>query len=622
MPRWAWLLGSAALLAWQGWLTLGLFGGDPVYNLLNDQPIVLGVHPQNIYLGFRGAHGIVSHGRGTVLDVDFQGGYPNTPIFDGGRVAELFLLLGGGTYQPAAYKIGFAVLCLAVPIFLLLAGQALGLGNFTTLLATILGQLVWWGPHGRSAIATSDCELYLASLAALAHVGLLIAFHRTASVRVWLGLWLTAAIGCFLQPLLFPLALPVLLAYYLSVGTKHEFLTWHFALWFAEILAVVVNLPWLVDWFDSWWLRAALPTAPGLLEHRTLGTVWNAPIWGGATDRLLAVLLMVSAALGVIILNQTHERPAARLLGMGAGGALVLALLGISWEPLGAVGTAALFAPALWFACLPAIHAWTWTANRLWKRGRVGRSLLVALLAAVAASFAVHWDASRELCERCGRIESLEIGLGPEREAIAQTLREYTSTDARILWEDRACGRQSSRWSALLPLLTQRAYIGGLDPDGFIEHSAICLMNQSLDRRPIDVWSDEELAEYCRRYNIRWIVAWTPDVIKRFEEWPAASKVKPLVDGDTGWLFEIDRVPSFALKGKAELLHADGHSITLANVEPHNGEVVISMHYQAGMRASLTRVQVERADPGDDIIGFVRLRLNERAECVILTWDR
>jgi hypothetical protein len=616
------MLGAAALFAWQGWLTLGLFGDDPVDNLLNDKPIVIGMHPQNLYQAYVGVCGILTDGRATVLDVNFQALYPNTPIFDGGRVAELFLLLGGGGYQPAAYKIGFAVLCLAVPFLLLLTGQSLGLGNLTGLLATFLGQLVWWGPHGRTAIATSDCELYLASLAALAHVGLLIAFHRDASVRVWFGLWLTAALGCFLQPFLFPLVLPMLLAYYLSVGAKHEFLTWHVALWFAEILAVVVNLPWLVDWFDSWWLRAALPTAPGLLEHRTLHTVWNAPIWGGETNRLLAVVLMASAALGVIILNQTQQRPAARLLGMGAGGSLLLALLGISWEPLGAVGTAGLYAPALWFASMPAVHAWSWTAKRLWKRGHVGRALLGMLVVAVAACFAVHYDAARELCVRCGHIESLEIGLGPQRAAIAQTLIEQTNADARILWEDRSGSRQLSRWSALLPLLTKRSYVGGLDPDGFIEHSAISLMNQSLDRRPIAAWSDEELAEYCRRYNIGWVVAWTPAVIQRFEEWKTASKIKPLEDGGTGWLFRIDRVPSFTLKGKADLLRADGHSIMLGNVVPHNGEVIISLHYQAGMRASLDRVRVERADPGDDIIGFVRLRLVAPAACVTLTWDR
>ena len=49
-----------------------------------------------------------------------------TPVFDGGsRPGELFLLLAGGSYRPAAYKIGFAALCLSVPLFLLIAGTML-----------------------------------------------------------------------------------------------------------------------------------------------------------------------------------------------------------------------------------------------------------------------------------------------------------------------------------------------------------------------------------------------------------------------------------------------------------------------------------------------------------------
>ena len=65
------------------------------------------------------------------------------------------------------------------------------------------------------------------------------------------------------------------------------------------------------------------------------------------------------------------------------------------------------------------------------------------------------------------------------------------------------------------------------------------------------------------------------------------------------------------------LLNRNGQSITLANVAPHDGEVVISLHYQAGMRASPGRVQIEPAKSGDDPIGFVRLRLAVPAARVI-----
>src|SRR5260370_15498093 len=133
------------------------------------------------------------------------------------------------------------------------------------------------------------------------------------------------------------------------------------------MLALLVNLPWLTDWIDSWWLRTPLPIATDLLAHRTFATVWNAPLWGGSMGRALAILLTLGAAVGLVILNQTQQRPAARMLGMSAGGTLVLALLGLSWEPLGAVGTAALLAPALWIARLPPPSACTWWRIGPWR---------------------------------------------------------------------------------------------------------------------------------------------------------------------------------------------------------------------------------------------------------------
>lgn len=620
-----WFAGVVALLAWQGWLTLALFGNDPLENLLNDQPIFSGSHPQKLYIGVTGAKGVLQQGRASVYDYRFQGGWLKTPIFDGSRLAEVFILAGGGTYKPAAYKLGFALVCFLVPVFLLVACKTIGFGHLTSLLATFLGQLIWWGPHGRSAMISGECELYLAALNGLTHVGFLIAYHRTTSVWSWFGLWLTSCLGWFLQPLLFPIALPVLLVYYLSVGTKHDFLTWHFAFWGAEVLGVVVNLPWLIDWVISWWLRTPLPLSGDLLAHRTLINLWNAPLWGGASSRVLILFVIASATLGTLILNQTRERPAARLLGGAGSGALLLAVLGISWEPLGAIGTAALLAPALWFGCPPAAHAWVWIAQQLWKRGIPGRSAFGMIALGSACVLYLGGDISTSIFSRCLPGAPLEIGLNPDRRAIADALIEMTDDDARILWEDMPRPRQASRWAALLPILTGRSYIGGLDPDGFIEHSSICLHNQNLEGYPIAdglMWTDEKLAEYCRRYNVRWIVAWSPAVIERLSAWPMAKKRTEVVDGETGWMFEIERTPNFALKGRAELLEVNGRYIMLGNVVPHNGEVVISLHFQEGMRASLPRVKVEQAGSADDSIGFVRLRLAVEAKRLTLTWDR
>ena len=130
-----------------------------------------------------------------------------------------------------------------------------------------------------------------------------------------------------------------------------------------------MNVPWLIDWVNYWWLRAEFPNAFDMLPHRTPVTIWDAPIWGGPNHRALALFLFASASVGLVLWHRTRQRPAARLLGLGAVELLVLALLGISWEPMGQMGAAIFLSPALWFACLPAAHGWTRTFGALVRSG-------------------------------------------------------------------------------------------------------------------------------------------------------------------------------------------------------------------------------------------------------------
>ena len=190
--RWTsflWLLAGAALLAWHAYLTLGLFG-DPVSldNLLDERPIVSGFHPQHQYLGHLGSLSIAHDGRFCSFDPTNQAGIPVTPVFNDSRLPQLCMLLRGGGFQPAAYKVGLAAVSMLVPLLLLLAGWSAGLGGATTVLGTFCGMLLWWGPHGREALEAGDIEILIGSLAVLAHIGLLIRFHRRPSCSAWPGL--------------------------------------------------------------------------------------------------------------------------------------------------------------------------------------------------------------------------------------------------------------------------------------------------------------------------------------------------------------------------------------------------------------------------------------------------
>jgi hypothetical protein len=622
MP-WLWCLAVLGLLAWHATMTLQLFGTDNPWKHLGDaEPIVSGRHALHLYHGLLGARAFRATRRLTCFDPANMAGYPKTPIFDSGsRPAELFLMIAGGVYDPAAYKYGVAVCCALVPLFVIVACWGAGLSVAATCLATATSLLVWSSTPCRRALDAGDIDLLLAALAILAHVGLLIRFDKQPGFLTWQGMLLTGCLGWFAHPMVFLLVLPLVLVYYLSTGARHGLTTWHFTLALSELGALVLNGFWLSDWVRHWWLRSPLPSSDGMLLHRTFATLWCAPQWGDHPDRIMYAIVLISAVLGIVILNQSHQRVAARLLGMGAGGLWILAILGISWEPLGQLGTSELMVPALWFAALPAAHAWTQGGRLLtWLTGSPLRGALVVcgLLGAVAW---LERDLVDFWSERCSAAPRFTLGLSPDREAIVETLRQTTTPDARILWEDLHCTNETQRWTALLPLLTDRSFIGGLDPNGTIPHSQTGLVDQVLCRRPLTLWSDIELDSYCRRYNIGWIVCRSPESTTRFHAWSGVSEKAQLNDDVPLYLFEVkNAAKTFVIKGQATVLEMDSHHITLANVIPKDGVVVLSLHYQSGMVASPDRIIVESEDDKEDLIPFVRLRLDREASRVTLTW--
>ncbi|GIW80274.1 MAG: hypothetical protein KatS3mg105_2081 [Gemmatales bacterium] len=632
-----WLIVLFALFLWQGWMTLTLFAPRPICEcndcswiafvnkcwrrLCNDEPIVSRKHPFHLYFGYLGAEALRSRGEFCCFDPGFQAGFPKTPVFDSGsRPAEVFLFLSGGGFRPDAYKLGIALCCLLAPLPFVLAGWGLGLGRGLTCLVVFLGLLVWWGDPCRSVLEDGDIDLLLASLASLGHVCMLVRFHRHPGLLNWLVLVVTGVVGWFAQPVLFFVLCPFLLVYYVTAGVKHSF-PWHVALHAAMALPLLVNAFWLVDWVRYWWLRLPLQLGAEPLRHRTITTVWNSPLWGDACDRALALTLFALAAIGAVILNQSRRRATARLLGLGALCFLVLAVLGISMRPIARLGAAFMLIPSLFFAAAPAAYTLGLILSGL-RRGihfAWYSALFCFLLLAAGTYFAEPYLAA--LMEKCQYTTPFELGLSSERRQLVEIVRHHTGPEARILWEDRLANDGSLRWSALLPILTGRFFIGGLDPEGTIEHMYANFVDQKLAEKPIEDWSDEQLADFCRRYNIGWVVCWSKRAKSRFARWQDARHLADVYDQGHGQLFSLTP-RSYVLKGKARWLQANRQHIALADVVPENGKVVLSLHYQSGLRAVPTRVLVERENDPFDPIPFVRLRVPGPVARVTLFWEK
>ncbi len=638
-----WYLVALGLIVWQGWMTLTLFGPDhPWDRLCDNQPILSGRHPLHLYHGILGAQSLREGGRLSCYDPAFQAGYPKTPIFDAGsRPAELFLTVwhafatregpdkqledegGAESMRPngvAAYKIGLAIGCCLAPALLLLAGRGFGLGRGLSCAATTIGLMIWWSTPGRALLEAGDIHLLIGALIGLVCIAWLVRFDQAPDLKSWLVLLFAGCVGWFAHPVFFVLLLPLALIYYLSVGARHR-LGWHVALASTLLGALASNGFWLIDWATYWWIRLPIhPLAIEGLPNQLWQRIWLADLWGEAPDRSLALVLIVGGALGVWILNETKQRAAARMAGLGAAGCLALAVLGLIWKPLNHLGTEQLLVPALWFATLPAVHA-AGMAIRFVERlaGNPARGAVVGCWVVVVLAVGTRSYLS-PLAAKCVRSSPLMIGLSAEQQAMVKALRIQTTSDARILWEDQSEACDGSRWTALLPLLTGRAFIGGLDPNSGIEHSFAGLVDQNLAGRPIREWTNAELDDFCRKYGIAWVVCRSPAAVERFRSWDGTIAVTPLEDGKEGFLFTL-KPRTFVLKGHGRLVAADSRRITLADVVPENGIVLLSLHFQAGIQASPGRVQIERETDPYDPIPFIRLRLPGPVARVTLTWE-
>src|SRR5580692_3549796 len=69
----AWAICLLGLIAWQGWMTLSLFGPSSRWeNLLDDQPILSGRHPLHLYHGALGAQSFRDRGSLCCYDPAYQ----------------------------------------------------------------------------------------------------------------------------------------------------------------------------------------------------------------------------------------------------------------------------------------------------------------------------------------------------------------------------------------------------------------------------------------------------------------------------------------------------------------------------------------------------------------------
>jgi hypothetical protein len=616
-PLWASAL--AALVALQGATTLTLFSSERSWQpLLDERPILNGRHPLHLYHGLLGAQSWRERNFGSAYDPAFQAGYPKTPCFDSGsRPAELFLLLGHDRLH--AYKLGLAASCLLVPLVYASAGRLIGVGPGASCLAALLGQLVWWGPPLQRLLAEGDLDWLLAGLCLTLHTALLVRFHRDGGLGVWVGMLLTCALAWFCHPVLALGFSLLVVPFFVFVALRHG-LMWNLGLLSSCAGGVLINHGWLEDWLRWCWLYRPLPFSPAAGIHASLSSWWQLANGAGRVERLGATILLTGGLLGILGLLARKRISAGLMFGSTLLFLPALSFGSAIWEPLQIVGTQKLLILACAIATIPAASGVAdlfALLRRLTPRSRAGVAFGAAALIIAAVPCRDELEA---LVRPALNARSLTLGFNSEQQALAKALHAATKPDGRILLEERP-GHPTPCWTALLPKQTQRPFLGGLVPDSGIEHLHARLSGTVLAGRPLAEWTDSELQQFCERYNVSYVVCWTPEVTARFRAWPAVQPVVPIQERGPGWLFAIKRTPSFVLKGKARVIQMDAQRIALADLEPEDGVVLLSLHYQEGFHIFPDTVRAERAPDPDDPIPFLRLRLPGPVARLTLTWE-
>lgn len=611
-----WVLALAVVVAGQVGLGRSAFGGWDA--LSDDRPVVAGRHPLHLYHGSLGAEMFRDGGRTSCYDPAFQAGYPKTPVFDGGSRPTEFVLAAFGTANPAAtYKGMLLACCVFAPLAFALSARGAGVPAKGSCLAAAAGALLWWSPPVRAMFDAGDIDLLLAGTLGIVCIGGFARYHREPGPISWSVLAVVSVLGWYAHPVVWIAFTPVLVGYYLALAPRHG-PAWHLGLAGVLLAGLAANFWWLSDWGRFWWLREQQALADGL---RPPGP---SAVFGSPAD--IAALLgpsalgwpvVLSGLVGCAVMTRLKRRTPGWLF---AGTILIVvavARLGQLWPPIQALGLDRGAPFAVGLAIVPSAFALTALVDRV----RIGRW---ATTSAVLIPALFAWgppDPARALDLR---LDALPMGFTPGQVELIRAIEERTTPDARILIEDPPVNPVGWNWTALLPRLTARSFLGGLDGGACVDLAYSGLRGGRLNDRPLGELSNEELAEVCRLYNVGWVLARSPVTTARWKAWDRVREVGRYDDRGEVVLLAIDRTPSYVLAGAATLVQADRRQIVLSDVTANaEGEVLLSFHYQPGMRVTPATVTLEPANDPSDPAGFIRLRMvsGRGVARVHIRWD-
>ena len=624
-------------------------------------PVVIVDHAIHEYHGALGARFLGEAGTTWGYDPFFMAGYPETPVWDSSsNLAILFDVLTGDRDSFRAYKVGLFAASVLGLIALAAGARAVGLGWGEVALAAALASVYFWVGYPIALWRSGLFAFLSAAIGAGLLLGLCVRFDRQPSWRNWLGLTIVAAALFFTHVTAPVLVGGGLVPFYALVARRHT-RRWHLAILAAVGVTVAVNLGWLIPLWRFRDLRVGAGLFMTTDSARYLIDYYLSP----SVDARVGLALMVLGSVGLILWWLIGQRPAAVAFGGSIVSLFLLAALGSLWGPTKVLEPLRFRVVFCYLLAVPAASAVVRGSIGLARvaggggRGPLATALTWALLLggwgwADAAFFRA---AGRWLVEW----RPLVVGYPPEARPLVDWIQRDTDLSARILFEDQlrlleAHDAESTHWTPLLPTLlapATRLFIGGLYQTAFIQHHQMAAFGDfQLGDRPIDAWTNAEITAYADRYNLGWVVCWSPLSRFVFDRFPGATRVgtfprhatpgrppannerernyifgragldiarRYIVEGESSYaVYRLTRPHSYFLRGRGRVVAVAPNRVELADVEPDaEGVAVLSLHWLDTWQTDPpTSIHPEASPP--DPVPFVRINTRESIPRLVL----
>lgn len=611
-PRCPWLLRTLALclvvihviLTWQ------LFGShyEP---LLEETPLIEGQHARLLYYGEQVAQAVRLKGiAASVYDPRIQAGLTISPWASIESRLALFAFLTVPDHPLATYKLLLLFTWLSLPISLWLMCRICNLSSGAITAALLLFLGCAWSPWGVQLIKQGETDVIIGSAAMGIALGFIVRSY--ARPRWWTkpGLFLSMTVSVYFWPATLIL---LLVCFILFLGLLAGRLPWprFLGLVFAFFASLAINAFWMRECWRTWWMIADRETLLPSSWHELFNLKSNLQlmIWPG--------LLLVIGFLGTRTLRTSIGGRSALVWSLGIVLTAGAALLPQEIETFHLDKLHGWWWCSVWLATVPVgkLIAYLLTAFcRLVGGTQRGILVMTVLLGTLGVLFREELARGVVKVEEIGTLHMQTPAIVYE---VVHRLRQHTTDDARILWEET---KTNAAWAPLLPRMIDRFWVGSLGraEQVLLDPLQVRLVEGSLLSKPMEQWRISDLNALANDWNIGWVVAFHPESILRWKAHPSTEVVAELPNG--GRLFRLNRPFTYCKQGQAQWSFTAPRRLTLTNLVPENGHVVLSLHCHTTMRSMNNKAILEKWQQAFDSVPMLKIRLPGPMERLTIEW--